>query len=522
MRNVVIGILGTKLDAKFSAWKPTLSLIKHKDLPIHELALLYHTKQHDDFEAIKSDINKISPNIIVTAHQLNYLNPWDFVSMYTQLYNFSKEYSFDLERNEYLIHISTGTHIMQICLFLLNVSKFIPGKLIQAFRKFPDNSDAYDTIDLELARYNEITSRLKQDFDSVVNFLKDGIETRDKSYNVLIDRINTVSVKSDAPILLTGPTGAGKSQLAKRIYEIKKDRFKLTGKLITVNCATLRGDNAMSTLFGHAKGAFTGALNNRIGLLKEADKGVLFLDEIGELGLEEQAMLLRAIEDKLFMPMGKNIEDRSDFQLIAGTNRNLFNEVRLGKFREDLLARINLWTFQLPSLKQRIEDIEPNIELELNKIKSKLGYDVSFNKDAYHHYLEFAKSPDGLWLGNFRDLISSITRMATLANARITKDIVDEEISCLKTSWSGGDILEEEDLLTAILPEDKLKEIDLIDRIQLVEVVKICRTSRSIAEAGRKLFNVSRTQKSSTNDSNRLKRYLERYGLSFKDICYKY
>ena len=102
----------------------------------------------------------------------------------------------------------------------------------------------------------------------------------------------------------------------------------MQGPFVEVNCATLRGDAAMSALFGHVKGAFTGALRDRPGLLRAADGGVLFLDEIGELGADEQAMLLRALEEKRFLPLGGDREVTSDFQLIAGTNRDLADEVR--------------------------------------------------------------------------------------------------------------------------------------------------------------------------------------------------
>ena len=123
------------------------------------------------------------------------------------------------------------------------------------------------------------------------------------------------------------PTGAGKSQLARQIYELKKQRQHPDGSFVTVNCATLTGDSVSSTLFGHIKGSYTGATQDRAGLLREADEGLLFLDEIGELGLDEQAMLLRAIEEKRFMPMGADQEVASDFQLIAGTNRDLSEAV---------------------------------------------------------------------------------------------------------------------------------------------------------------------------------------------------
>ncbi len=135
-------------------------------------------------------------------------------------------------------------------------------------------------------------------------------------------------MRSRAPILLMGPTGAGKSQLARRVFELKKARRQVSGELVDVNCATLRGDGAMSALFGHVKGAFTGALEARAGLLRKAHGGVLFLDEIGELGADEQAMLLRAIEEKVFLPVGSDREVKSDFVLLAGTNRDLAIEAR--------------------------------------------------------------------------------------------------------------------------------------------------------------------------------------------------
>ena len=210
-----------------------------------------------------------------------------------------------------------------------------------------------------------------------------------------------MSIKSRAPILLNGPTGAGKSQLARRIYELKHQRGQLSGPLIEVNCATLRGDNAMSALFGHVKGAFTGAANARSGLLREADKGLLFLDEIAELGLDEQAMLFAGRGRKTFIPFGSDKAVHSNFQLIAGTHQDLFEQVRHGLFREDLLACINLWTYRLPSLKERIEDLEPNLEHELAKFTQAAGYKVSFNRAARSLYLQFANSPEALWRANF-------------------------------------------------------------------------------------------------------------------------
>ena len=138
----------------------------------------------------------------------------------------------------------------------------------------------------------------------------------------------------------------------------------------------------MSALFGHKKGAFTGAASDRAGLLRTANGGMLFLDEIGELGLDEQAMILRAVEEKCFLPVGSDVESTSDFQLIAGTNRDLQDAISEGRFREDLLARLNLWTFHLPGLVDRREDIEPNLDYELRRYAETEGHQVTFNKEA--------------------------------------------------------------------------------------------------------------------------------------------
>jgi transcriptional regulatory protein RtcR len=280
-----------------------------------------------------------------------------------------------------------------------------------------------------------------------------------------------------------------------------------------VNCATIRGDGAMSAMFGHTRGAFTGAVGERAGMLRAADSGLLFLDEVGELGLDEQAMLLRAIEERRFLPVGSDKESKSDFQLIAGTNCDLQSAVRAGKFREDLLARINLWTFRLPALKDRREDIEPNLDYELEQFARIHGIKVTLNKEARAEFLKFATAIDASWSGNFRDLNAAVTRMATFASGgRVTVDIVHGETQRLLSSWAH---IDQSDDLASELTDAALSEIDLFDRVQLAEVVRICRGSHTLSEAGRKLFGVSRTKKGTPNDADRLRKYLARFGLDW-------
>src|SRR5215510_9805316 len=358
---VVIGLLGPALDGgddveRWDRWRPTVALCMHEDFLVSRLELLYDEKHWKLAQIVTNDIAAVSPETAVNQTLISFNDPWDFEDVYGALHDFARGFKFNTEGEEYLIHITTGTHVAQICLFLLTEARYFPAKLIQTspptHRKRAKSPGRFEIIDLDLSKYDRIASRFQQEREQGVSFLKSGIATRSKNFNRLIDRIEEVAIRSRDPLLLMGPTGAGKSRLAKRIYELKRERHQVTGDFIEVNCATIRGDAAMSTLFGHVKGAFTGALKDRPGLLRAANNGVLFLDEIGEMGVDEQTMLLRALEEKSFFPLGGDREVRSDFQLIAGTNRDLAVMVREGRFREDLLARINLWTFRMPSLRE--------------------------------------------------------------------------------------------------------------------------------------------------------------------------
>jgi len=342
--------------------------------------------------------------------------------VYGSLHDFARGYAFDTEKEEYLLHLTTGTHVAQICLFLLAESRHLPARLLQTAppKKQANEPGDFRVIDLDLSRYDRIAQRFHREQSEGVSFLKSGIETKNAAFNRLIEQIEHVAIHSHSPILLTGPTGAGKSQLARKIYELKQRRGQISGRFVEVNCATLRGDGAMSALFGHRKGAFTGAVSDRKGLLREADGGLLVLDEVGELPLDEQAMLLRAIEEKRFLPVGAYHEVESDCQLICGTNRDLPAAVGGGRFREDLLARINLWSFCLPRLADRREDIEPNIQYELDRIAAGSGRQVRFNREAWCRFLSFATSSEAAWTANFRDLSAAMSRMATFAPAGLS------------------------------------------------------------------------------------------------------
>ena len=537
---VVFGIIGSVLDGGFNKkrlnrWRPTVDIARHPELNVTRMELLYDTGSPELPERVRADIQMCDPRIEVRTHAATWQDPWDLEQVYGVLHDFARGYRFDTEREQYLVHMTTGTHIAQISLFLLTEAGYFPARLLQtsppserAERAEPASSPVpasdesppgrYTVIDLDLSRYDRLAARFEHERRDARTLLKSGIETRNAAFNRMIERIEQVSVASKSPMLVLGPTGAGKSWLAKRIYALKKGRHQLAGEFVEVNCATLRGDAAMSALFGHARGAFTGATESRPGLLRKADGGLLFLDEIGELGLDEQAMLLRAIEEKTFFPMGADKEVKSDFQLIAGTNRDLRLDARRGKFREDLLARIDLWTFKLPGLRERPEDIEPNLDFELERLSGQMRLKVSMNDQARARFLGFATAPGAAWRGNFRDFNAALTRMATLAvGGRITVADVEEEIDRLRESWRGDDEGGPSAAREA-LGEEAYVALDRFDRVQLEDVLRVCRTARSVSDAGRVLFDQSRQRRTSVNDADRLRKYLARFGLTFEAV----
>lgn len=524
-KTVVIGLAGPTLDARggkdrWQKWRPTISIGLHEDLIVDRFELLCQDKFMDLGEQLAQDFKQVSPETEVRIHRQHFPKPWDFGAVYAELLDFAKNYPFDPENEDYLVHITTGTHVIQICLFLLVESRIIPARLLQT--GCPDKRDIagnFDIIDLDLSKYDQLAERFTAQRKEGHRLLKSGIDTRNETYNKMIDEITRVCEASTDPILLTGPSGVGKTRLARLIYEWKKKNGHVSGAFVELNCATLRGEAAMSALFGHKKGAYTGATENRTGMLAAADGGLLFLDEVGELGFDEQAMLLRAIEEKRFYPLGADTESTSDFQLICGTNRDLKEMIRAGKFRQDLLARIKLWTFKLPGLKDRPEDIEPNLMYELENASRKLGRLVRMNKEAKEAFLKDATSAKALWTCNFRDLSGAATRMAVLSESgRITKELVDTELKRLHEAWQQDAPVDDDFQLVRSVLGEEADNLDLFDIPQLALVIRVCRQCKTMSEAGRTLFAASFKKKTSSNDSDRLRKYLAGFGTSWNEV----
>jgi transcriptional regulatory protein RtcR len=539
-KTVVIGLLGTTLDgghteARWARWRPSIAICQQPDFTIDRFELLTTGETPRLADQVIADIAKVAPDVGVRLHTLSITDPWDFEEVYAALDRYAEAYAWRTTSETYYLHITTGTHVSQICLFLLCETRAMPAMLLQSSPVSRTAGQArrpegyIGVIDLELARYDRLAARFRARQARGASLLKAGIETRNAAFNQMIEELEQVASRSRDPLLLSGETGTGKTALCARIYELKRARQHLAGELVAVNCATLRGDLAMSVLFGHARGAFTGAAEARSGLLRKADRGLVFLDEIGELGRDEQAMLLTAIEERRFYPLGADKQVASDFQLVAGTNRDLAAEVRAGRFREDLLARIALWSFHMPPLRERPEDLAPNLDYELERLSADLGARISFARPAREAFLRFAGTAP--WRANFREFNASLRRMATLADGgRIDTATVTLEIARLEAAHrsavglgpgagagSGLGASPGGDGLAAVLGA-RAAQLDRFDRVQLADVVSVCAASPSLSAAGRVLFARSLATRTSRNDADRLRKYLARFDLDFESV----
>lgn len=221
-----------------------------------------------------------------------------------------------------------------------------------------------------------------------------------------------VVANSELSVLITGETGVGKEVVARTVHAESNRRDQA---LVQINCAALSESLAESELFGHVKGAFTGANKDRMGKFELANHGTLFLDEIGELSLNVQAKLLRALQDGEIQRVGMDKNIYVDVRIIAATNRDLSEEVSQGRFREDLYHRLSVFPLKVPPLRDRIEDIPQLCGFILNGLRSKISAQtIRLNKTAMNKLLQYD------WPGNVRELQHVLMR-AALRSAAIAK-----------------------------------------------------------------------------------------------------
>ncbi len=284
-----------------------------------------------------------------------------------------------------------------------------------------DDNDKIIPLLYKAIEKSELQKKIKNLEKRIFNkFSFDTLIGKSKAISQVIDLAKKVSV-TNATVLLTGETGTGKEIFAQAIHE---NSNRVNRSFVALNCSTFSKEILESELFGHKQGAFTGAIKDKKGFIEEANGGTLFLDEIGEMPIDLQAKLLRVLETNEYIPVGDTLPKKSNFRLIAATNRDLKTESENHSFRLDLYYRLNIFEIKLPPLRERLKDILPltiyfvkHFSDKTNKKELKIAPD--FLEKLKNYY----------WPGNIRELKNIIERSVILAIAdTLTIDVLPNDI----------------------------------------------------------------------------------------------
>ncbi len=235
----------------------------------------------------------------------------------------------------------------------------------------------------------------------------------------------------DTNVLILGESGTGKEMVARHIHELSG---RAGHPFVPVNCGAIPADLLESELFGHEKGAFTGALSTRLGRFEFAEGGTLFLDEIGDMSLQMQVKLLRVLQERSFERVGSNRTIRCDVRIIAATHRDLDDAIGAGRFREDLYYRLNVFPVQMPPLRERLEDLPVLIEHLVQRLGQNSGRHIRLDKEAMNC---LARNP---WPGNVRELANLLERLAILFPEQTVtaNDLPERYRNKGTTAWFGS------------------------------------------------------------------------------------
>jgi two-component system, NtrC family, response regulator len=273
-----------------------------------------------------------------------------------------------------------------------------------------------DTLTLQLIRALQYREE-KKGGQERVPLKREGIIGHSPKMQACLDLVAQVA-GSEATVLITGETGTGKELFALAIHNNSRRADK---NFVVVDCAALPETLVESILFGHEKGAYTGADRAREGLVLQADGGTLFLDEVGELPLSVQRSFLRLLQERQFRPVGGKTEVKSDFRLIAASNRNLDEMVRQNQFREDLLFRLRSFTIDLPPLRERKEDLPDLVSYYTAELCQRFGIEP---KEFSPEFLDLLSAYP--WSGNIRELINALER--SLISARYERVLFPQHL----------------------------------------------------------------------------------------------
>ncbi|NLI42000.1 MAG: sigma 54-interacting transcriptional regulator [Caldisericales bacterium] len=399
---------------------PILSLMSHRRFERVYLFDTPATSLHT--ERTKQAIEKLYRDIQVSSVVIPLNDPTSYEQILSGVRSLLPGIIQDCEDANFSISVASGTPQMHSCWLLLSASGEIPARIINI--RPPQFVTKDHPLIKEVDLSDRVFPRVRSDIIPMQIDDKDQPSPEDVQLRLgivgdhpaILEVLETSSLlaPSQSPVLILGETGTGKELLARYIHELSG---RAKSPFIAVNCAAIPEDLVESILFGHRKGAFTGALKDQTGKFDAANGGTLFLDEIGELPMPSQAKLLRVLQDGQVESLGDQKTHPVDVRLISATNRDLRKLVKTGKFRNDLYYRLNVGEVVLPSLRERRSDI-PKIALRtLDQVNQSLKRPKRLTSEA------LSRLQSHNWEGNIRDLQNVIERSVRLCRA----DVLDAD-----------------------------------------------------------------------------------------------
>lgn len=413
---------------------PILSLAGSKSFDYIILFSTPNTETNtvDTKDALQSQF----PNIDIEIREFPIEDPTNYIAILKGLRPHIQDVCSTFEKANYYISVASGTPQMHACWILLAAGGEIPAHILHV-RPHPfvsRNKPMVSEVDFSRPEFPIVRANIAQfkeegfpvpELDSVLQQV--GIVGDHPSMRNVLEE-GSILATSDAPILISGETGTGKELFARFIHRLSQ---RATGPFVPINCGAIPEGLVESFIFGHKRGAFTGAIKDQFGKFDHANEGTLFLDELGELPLSIQTKLLRVLQDGIIEPVGSDKPHKVDVRIIAATNKDLKKVIKEGHFREDLYYRLNVGEIHLPPLRERRTDIPKTALHVLDRINAGLKKPKRLSPRA------LVKLQNYSWPGNVRDLGNVIER--SIIRAR--KDLLEENDILISEPIAGTDSL---------------------------------------------------------------------------------
>lgn len=398
---------------------PVLSLLRARTFD--RIVLFSTPRTIEGARATEAAIAERHPQVAVRVRHLALEDPTDYFGILQGIRDEFRSLTEEMPDAEFSIGTASGTPQMHACWVLLAASREIPARLLQmrgtkfvterkpSLTEIDTTAPEFPSVRTKTWAHAEFEEEAGADLAATVQQLE--IVCGHPSMKEVVENA-ALFARTDVPVLILGESGTGKERIAKLIHQVSERR---RGPFVPLNCASIPMDLAESVLFGHVRGAFSGATSDLAGKFRTANNGTLFLDEIATLPLDTQAKLLRALQESVIEPVGSDATVQVNCRIVAATNVDLENAISRGAFREDLFYRINTGRLRLPSLRERRSDIPRLAMILLDEINLDLGKHRQVSPEAISRLHGYD------WPGNVRELRNVVQAAAI----RATKGIIE-------------------------------------------------------------------------------------------------